>query len=258
MNKVDLRKEQLLLLLADRETLNVSEVSEKFNISAATARRLCNELARDGKVIRSHGAIERMETPDEGYDFHEAMRISRNEKKRIGQYAASIIKNSNNIFLESGSTVLECANSIAERVQNRQLKDLHVFTNFLPILEVLGNICEVSLIGGIYIPAKKCVRGYMSERALDNLHFDYCFIGCEAISIKTGIMSYDFDSIRFTEPLLSRTQFVVVVAQSEKFRKHSLVSYMPCNRARIIISDDSLTEEEAEPFLEQGIDLVRV
>ncbi|NLL63021.1 MAG: DeoR/GlpR transcriptional regulator [Ruminococcaceae bacterium] len=258
MTKTQLRKEEVLLWLADKEKLNVSSISNRFNISPATARRLCNELAKEGKVKRLHGSIEILDTPNKDYDFKKAMGIGHAEKHRIAEYIASMLNDGDSIFLETGTTTLKCAMAISEQIQKGKLKKLRVFTNFLPILDVLGNFCEVSLLGGVYHPAKKCLYGYLSEQALKNIRFDYSIIGCESISLERGIMTYDFDTIRFIDPLLAHSKHAVIVAHSDKFNHQSFVSFMACENAHVIVTDDGLSEKEAQAFLKKGIDLVRV
>lgn len=258
MWKADLRKEKILLLLADKKRMRVSEVCAILGVSPATARRLCNELAEEGKVLRSHGAIQRIDEPNEQYDLNRAMTDGYWEKRRIGRYAAGLLKDGDYIFLESGSTILGCALAIAEQIKGGKLKDLHVFTDFLVVPEVLGTLCEVSLIGGVYRPAKKSVYGYLSRRSLKKMSFEYCFISCEGISLDDGLMTYDEDAISYAETLFSYSQSVVVMAHSKKFLQRAGVSYMPCHRAKMIITDEGLPEKEAALFLQQGINLVRV
>lgn len=257
MRKVELRKEKVLLLLADRERLTVSEISNRFEISPATARRLCNQLAEEEKVFRSHGAISKLEPPNDHYDFKKAIDDGYCEKNRIARYAAALPQNGDYLFFETGSTVLRCAAAIADRIRSGKLKNLHVFTNFLLILDLLGTLCEVSLLGGIYHPSKKCVYGRLSEPFIRKMNFDYCFVSCEGISLGDGLMTYDPEAIHYYD-LFSHSRCVVVMAHSTKFSQRSLVSYAPCTFARMIITDDGLPEKKAQSFLQQGIDLVRV
>ena len=259
LKKKDLRKEQVLLLLNEREHLSVSNISKRFNVSPATARRLCNELAEEGLVIRSHGFIEKPDAPDiSGYDLSKARGESFPEKRRIAQYVAGLMRDGNNIFLESGSTTLEVAASIAERLRRGELQTLHVFTDFLPILDILGNYCEVSVLGGVYNPAKRIIRGYMSEVTLDRIHFDYCILGCEAISLEGGLMIYDQDGIRFFDSLMKHTKKTVVVAHSRKFHRQSLYSLTPCERLSLIVTDVSLEDNILNEFTDAGIPIIRV
>lgn len=258
MSAADVRKQKILLQLNEKERISVSQIQKEFSVSSATARRICNQLAEEGKVRRFHGYIEKVKGRIEGYDFDKAMDEGYCEKKRISRYAASLLKDEDKIFLETGTSVLECAFAIRERIAAKNLSNIHVYTNYIPVLEILGDSCETSIVGGVYQPSAKKVNGYLTRRALENIYFDYSFIGCDGISLEKGIMTHKIEDGMFLEPLIAHTKKVIVVAHSEKFFQNSFISFMPCNKVNLIITDTGLPENETDLYISRGVQLTRV
>jgi DeoR family galactitol utilization operon repressor len=178
--------------------------------------------------------------------------------QKIAIHASRLIQDKQIIFIESGSTTLAFAQAIVERIQNHELSNIVVFTNSLINMQVLSPVCEVSLVGGIYRESQKDFRGYITERVVSWLTFDYCILGADAISLKEGIMAFDIDSVRLVETLINRSKNSVVLADSSKFYQHSLISIVPANRVSLILTDSGLDEELYNKYLDIKANLLLV
>ena len=75
------REEQVLEILRQSNRLSVNEVAKTFSISEPSARRLCKKLADEGKVIRIHGGIRKLE-PDLPASSISITRLKRNVWKK--------------------------------------------------------------------------------------------------------------------------------------------------------------------------------
>jgi len=238
----NLRKSKILELLTQRGKLNTSEAAEFFSISLPTVRRLFSSLANDGKVLRTHGGIRRIPEIKDIYSFDVKLQEFNEEKERIAKYASSFVKNGQIVFLESGTTVRQCAIALAERVKKGELNDFMVFTNSLTNLEILHPFCKVTLLGGLYRHERQDFSGYLCDKTLQSLRFDLSFIGADAINMVDGIMALDIDTVRFDEILVSRSEKVIILADSAKFEKYSLISYATISEVTKIITDSNLQE----------------
>ena len=106
------------LLSAERETLicrslsqgvkTISELSDELRVSEATVRRDLETLEAGGKLRRVHGGAELLHGHQEPVYEEKASRNAA-EKAYIAEKAVSFIKDSDTIFLDGGSTVLELA-----------------------------------------------------------------------------------------------------------------------------------------------------
>ena len=243
MQKSELRKQELLTLLKERGRLSVREIADAFSVSLPTVRRLCAALAEDGKVVRTHGGIQLLPDVEAKYLFEKKDREAGEEKVRIAQYAVTQIRDGQIIFLESGTTVRRLALSIAQYRADGLLPNIKIFTNSLINLQILSPVCSVTLVGGLYRPERHDFIGYIGERIIRGLRFDHCFIGADAINLTDGIMASDVETVRFDELLISRSDQVSVLASSDKFSKHSLISYAGLHEITTIITDTGIAED---------------
>jgi DeoR/GlpR family transcriptional regulator of sugar metabolism len=78
------------------------------------------------------------------------------------------------VFLDAGTTVLQ----LARRLRLHPLP-LHIFTNCLPVAQILMTVPDISvtLLGGILRPQNASMVGMLAEEARDRLWFDQLFLG---------------------------------------------------------------------------------
>lgn len=259
MYKTDQRKNEVLNMLISCESLSVHEIVQKLGVSLPTARRLCAGLADENKVVRVHGGIKRLPTHDAIYSFDSLRNEHIEEKTAIAKYASTLVQNNQVIFLEAGTTLRLFALALAERIRNQELSNVLIFTNSLINLDILYPIqSNIQLIGGQYRDERKDFIGYISELALKGLRFHYCFMGADAVSLGDGAMAMDMDTVRFDTQLVTHAEKTVILAHSEKFEKHSLISYIPLHKVHTIITDQGLDASIAADYRERNIPLVMV
>lgn len=253
------RDDKVLELLEQKNRLSVKEISEAFQISDASARRLCKKLADAGKVLRMHGGIRRLDVGLSGfeYQYDKLAQESLDAKIAIAKYAVSLIEPGSIVFLEAGTTIKQVAVQLAERIREENL-NITVYTNSLQNLQVLSEVTQVNMTGGQFRMLRQDFSGYIAEKTIKTLWFDYCFIGADAINIKDGIMASDIDTVRFDELLVMRTKRSYVLAHSEKFYNHSLISAVSTTEVSGIITDNKLRKEVCSEYYNQGINLVCV
>jgi DeoR/GlpR family transcriptional regulator of sugar metabolism len=256
--KLDDRKEQLVQKLEKKGKLSVSEIAEIYSISLPSARRLCAQLAQEHKVMRIHGGIRYVPSIQATYSFDILDSEYKDEKTAIAQYACGLVKDNQNIFLESGTTVKYFALALAGRIKQGEFANVSIFTNSLVNLEILSAVCNVTVVGGIYRPHSRDFCGFFCEKMIRSLHFNTCFLGADALNINDGIMAMDIESVRYNELLVQRSDQSVILAHSGKFHKHSLISYSSVHDVSLIITDSKLLSETYREYKGAGISLVCV
>ena len=88
------RQEEILRMLESSGSVTVQELTEHFGASESTIRRDLNALHRKGALVKVFGGAVQAETTLNTKDEKVSMRESLHseEKKRIAQYAASLIQ----------------------------------------------------------------------------------------------------------------------------------------------------------------------
>jgi DeoR/GlpR family transcriptional regulator of sugar metabolism len=258
MNKLEYRKDQLVDLLQAKGKLQVQEVAELYAISLPSARRLCAQLEKEKRAIRTHGGIHTVFQTQGPYIFDVMDSEFNQEKEIIANYAVKLVKSRQCVFLDAGTTVKHFAAALASYIKEQDLREIMVFTNSLINLEILSPICKVIAIGGLYRPERRDFCGFLSEREIRSLRFDICFLGADGLNLEYGIMALDAETARIDELLIKHCAKSVLLANSEKFSRQSLFSICSVKEISEIITDSKLSPDIRKEYTEAGVHLVCV
>src|SRR5699024_10275380 len=99
--------------------------------------------------------------------------------------------------------------------------------------------------GGEYNPYDMCFRGELTKNALQNLVMDITFIASSGVLNRDGICSPNFYDIDIKREYLKRSRKKVVLIDSSKFNKSSLVEVASWSEVDLVISDDNIPEDDA-------------
>lgn len=164
------RIDKIYKLLQEKGYLKYQDIVKLLKISPSTVRRDTYKMEKLSLCNKISGGIEKVyEKEDESY----CLRTSKNldKKKKIASIAKKYLKNSETIYLDSGSTILE----IIPYLKNMNIK---VVTNCIGFIEILlKNNISVILLGGQIKEKTKCIIGSTAYKQLSNYSFDKCFIG---------------------------------------------------------------------------------
>ncbi|MBR2187981.1 MAG: DeoR/GlpR transcriptional regulator [Eubacterium sp.] len=252
------RKKQVLQHLSQSGRLSQQELQDIFQLSPATIRRLCAAMEDDGSVIRVRGGIRIASGTQTDYSFEHNSVEYADEKIRIAEAVCRSIHDNQTVFLESGTTVYQCALCLADRIRRQICKNVTVFTNSLNNLYVLAPVTHTSLIGGGYRQERQDFVGHLTERFLQNLYFDHSIIGVDAVNQESGLMVMDFNTAHIDERLLSQSSQVTVVAHSGKFEKRSLLSFATLDDVSRIVTDSRLSDDLYRDYSRYATEVVRV
>jgi len=255
MKKVDIRKKEILDLLVTNEDVKIEDLVKHLNVSDVTIRRTLIELEKEGKVIRTHGGVKLYR---KSFDYFFDKKVAHNieQKRAIGQKAADLIKSNEVIFLDSGTTVLRVAESIARRIEGDQVTDITIVTNSIAVAEVLGDLCKVIILGGQVRLFRKDLYGPLVEKNIRMFRADKSFIGADALSLKDGLMTTDEYTSKIDEEMIRRGSEVILVVDSSKFNSVSFVSFANVNNIDIIISDRGVDDAVKKEFEGKGVKLI--
>jgi DeoR/GlpR family transcriptional regulator of sugar metabolism len=258
MGKLEYRKDQLVDLLRTKGELLVQDVAKLYDISMPSARRLCAQLEREKKVIRTHGGIHSISQTQAPYAFDVMDSEFNQEKEAIANHAVKLVKNRQCVFLDAGTTLKHFAMALASHIKENSLREIMVFTNSLVNLEILDSVCKVIVIGGLYRPERRDFCGLLSEKAARSLRFDICFLGADGVNLEYGVMALDSETARIDELLIKHCAKSVLLADSGKFSRQSLISICPVKEISEIITDSKLSPDIQKEYTEAGVRLVCV
>lgn len=171
------RRRQILLELKLRPHVRISDLAERFNVSTETVRRDFDALSEDGLIDRAHGgASAAVQGHYPGLAERANARVI--ERERIGRLAASLVEAGETVMIDSGSTTIQAARSLA--YFGTQCR---VVTNSIPVAMTLGHgVPQVILCPGEYLPAESAVVGTDTVEFLSRFNVDRCMVGASGLS----------------------------------------------------------------------------
>lgn len=261
MNRYE-RLNTLLEILAARSRVEVDDIAEELDVSAATIRRDLDHLAEQQLLTRTRGGAVAHAV---SYDLPLRYKSVRHadEKQRIGQAAAALVSRGSVVGLNGGTTATEVARALATR------PDLHaseneaaitVVTNALNIANELAVRPQVKLVvtGGVARPQSYELVGPLAGRILDQLSLDVCFLGVDAIDPDAGASAHHEGEASVNQQLASCARKVVVVADSSKIGQHAFARICPVDALHVLVTDSDAAPEAVQRFQDQGIEVIQV
>lgn len=254
------RERVLIETIEQRGKLDTHEAAALLDVSECTVRRIFGNIEADGKAIRYHGGIRTLNNGRQDYHFKNSQLLQENEKRLIGEYASKLVENGDVIFLDAGTTIQQMAIALANRLRNKELSEISVFTNSLRNLTILNEYCEVTLIGGLFRKRRQDFCGHLSEIVLESISFGKCFLGADGVSLdpKDGIMATDTYTARINEIISSRANRFYLLTDSTKFRRRSFIRYALVEEAKAVITDKNISDRLYQELTALGIEVVRL
>jgi DeoR/GlpR family transcriptional regulator of sugar metabolism len=246
------RRQQLVALVEERNSLTVLELAEHFAVSAATIRRDLSQLAQRGLIERAHGgAARRVRTPAHMPEPPLLKRSSMEaeEKRAIGAAAAQYVRDGETIIISSGTTTAEMIPHLANR------QGLTVITNALNITLLLAQYPQITVIvlGGILRHSEMTTLGSLAEQALDNLRADKLFMGTRAVHAEYGISAENLAESHSDQALMKSARDIFVLADHTKFGKIATVRVATLDQVTRLITDGHLPDIELASIAETGV-----
>lgn len=227
------RYEIILDLLEKKKSVTVTEIREALNASESTVRRDITALHNASKLIKVFGgavSIENNFTANEP-TVAQKVELNRDEKKRIGRYAASLIGDDEFIYIDAGT-------STASMLEFIDTKNVTFVTNAVVHAQKLASMgAKVYLLGGELKGSTEAIVGNAAVKALNGYHFTKGFFGTNGVSRKEGLTTPDADEAIIKETAMSQCQKAYVLADASKFNNISSVTFGQIGDA-IIITDE--------------------
>ena len=250
------RRRDILHLLDQHGRITVNEVKERFGVSAVTARSDLDALSASGALVRSHGGGIRplTEGPDHPLRIRES--IHHEEKARIAQAAAALLKSNDTVILCSGST----SAGVAGVLRRAAPDNLTVITYALNVAVQLADIPTISLVmvGGILRQVSSAFVGPHSEQMMRSLHADHCFLGTVGLDLDVGLTTLDIMEAQLNKVMIRAARQVTVLADSSKFGRRSLAVISEISAVKRLITDSGAPPAAVESLRSRGIEVVVV
>lgn len=207
------RREKIQEYLGVHQIARTADLMNLLDSSEATVRRDLEWLEQKGILERTHGGAILNQRVIFEQEYQQRAQYHPEEKKVIGQLAASLIEEGDIVFVNSGTTATQVLKHI------RRDARITVFTNNVNAALELGEPgFHYYLTGGEFQSRSNSLAGRF---ALDNLSLVFAnklILGVDGISLRHGCTVPTNDEAEVVRKMIERTKGqVIVVADSSKW-----------------------------------------
>ena len=252
-----LRHERHIAILKQLETkdaISLDELLDRIDASESTIRRDIDYLASTQQLRKIRGGIasarqlqeeSRLVTPP----FSSEEQKNADAKKAIGRAAAALLSGNESLIINGGTTTYHIA-------ENLPSSGLTILTNSLPIVDYVSrkttNRCFVA--GGEVFHNHMIILGHL-ESETPNFFGDFFFTGCQGIS-PWGIMEGDPLLVHAEQKLMSRSEKLVILADSTKFTTRKSIIMCPLDKVHAVVTDEHIDDSSRKMLEEQGVRVI--
>ncbi len=236
------RKFQILNAVKEKGSITNSELKELLDASESTIRRDITELDREGKLIKVFGgaiSVNERESFEE-LSMQQKSVINLDEKKIIGELAATQIKPGDCVYIDSGTSTGFLVDAVSEK------EAVYVTNAVAHAKNLVLRGFKVFLIGGELKETTEAIIGETAILSLQKYQFSVGFFGTNGISLKRGFTTPDIREATMKKVAIQCTapQRRFILADHEKFGLISTVKFADIGDA-IIVTDAKPAEKYA-------------
>jgi DeoR family transcriptional regulator, fructose operon transcriptional repressor len=245
------------LVTRDRR-LRVSETAESFGVTTETVRRDLAILERQGVIHRVHGGA----VPADGVTGLEPAIAERDlaaasQKDRIARAALAYLPASGgSLLLDGGTTTGRLARILPTD------RPFTVVTNAALVAAIISgrgqraDKIDLHLLGGRVRRESQVSVGGTTLAALGDLHVDVAFMAVHGFTIDHGLHTPNSDEASVKSAMIRAARRVVVLADSRKFGRESMVRFGRLDEIDVVITDDRIRDADATALEALDIDVV--
>lgn len=236
------RYEMILKILEEKRSVTVTELTRLLDISESTARRDIVVLDKAGKLVKVFGGAVLSDNTYQAAEPTVTQRadVNREEKRKIAQYAVSLIEPQDFIYLDAGTTTGYMVDFIEET------KATFVTNAVAHAQRLAAKGVRVILIGGTLKSTTEAIVGTMAALALKDYHFTKGFFGTNGVSRTAGHTTPDADEALVKRTAVQQCRKQYFLCDNSKFNVVSAVTFAALTTGTI------LTDAAAEDYTESA------
>ncbi|MDD6308579.1 MAG: DeoR/GlpR family DNA-binding transcription regulator [Clostridia bacterium] len=248
------RKEKILELLHTHGKIRVNELSRYFGISEVTIRIDLGDLESRGLLSRVHGGAVSSYKNYYNMSFHQRSSTNEAEKKAIAAHIADMIKDTDTVFMNAGTTTLFTLRALNSR------KNISIITNSIAIaLEASGNTnFNVVLLGGFVNTKYQFTYGDEALSQLKQYHADKLILSVDGVNDEAGFTTYYNQETELCRQMLRLSGTAIIAADYTKIGRVALAAIAPIEAADCIVTNITAGQNELQKINELGTRIVTV
>jgi DeoR/GlpR family transcriptional regulator of sugar metabolism len=234
--------------LKDAAQVSVAELASVIGTSEMTIRRDLDLLAAGGVLRRVHGGAVAATPSGVERPFAARVMDSAGAKRAIAAAAVELIQDGETVIVDSGTTGLEVARLLHDRVVTVMPLSLHATQALLDAPNV-----RLLLPGGEPRARELAMVGPLTLASLRALRFDVAVLSPCAFSLDAGLTAVDLQDAEVKQQALAVAARSIVLADGAKWDKAALAHVCPADRPDVVVTDPSAPEDQRAALAARGV-----
>ena len=243
------RKQKILDLLKEKDSVRVTSLSKLFGVSEVTVRSYLEDLEKKGLLSRVHGGAVSSYKPYYSMNLNQRLETNQRAKVDIAEKVATLIQPNDTVMLNAGTTTLLVFRKFPADY------NLSIVTNSISIaLEAAGNPnYSVILVGGSVNTKYQFTYGNDAVRQLKKYHADKLILSVDGISAEQGFSTYYNQEATVDVAMLEQSDCCIIAADHSKFGHSAFAKISDLSVADYIVTGGQISSELAEILEEKGV-----
>lgn len=213
-------------------TVSLEDLAGHFQVSVNTIRRDLKELLGRGHISKVYGGVS---AKTENAPLPMSVRAFRNSdaKERIGCMAASLVKDGDTLFLDSGSTVVCMIPYLAQKhkitIVTHSLSAMYEASKY-PTLQTIA-------LGGLYNHSTSSYVGISALEALSSITATTAYMAATGVTLEHGLTNTTFFEAEIKRKVVQCSSKVVLLADHSKFGNISPITFFDFEDLHALVTD---------------------
>lgn len=251
MESLSKRQQDILLIARGSGSVDVEELSHKFSVSTQTIRKDLKALCHLQLLERTHGGAQ-ISSSTENVSYEARRLLGAKAKTKIGQKAASLIKNKSSLIINIGTTTEQVASALHNH------KDLLVISNNINTANIMRKFsgCDVIIAGGIVRRSDGGIMGSATVDFINQFKVDYAIIGASAIDNEGALLDYDLREVHVAQAIMANAKHVMLVADAMKLDRSAPIRLGHLRQIDTLVMNTPLPPSLARIAEENGVEVI--
>jgi len=252
------RFQEIVEELIAQDSVKVTDLANKFNVSISTIRTDLTTLEQKGFLRRTHGGAilankvtfqkPQLIEPTLG----ERSAINMAEKAAIGKAAANLVSEGDTIMIDGGTTTPFVYRNLLN------LNNLTIVSSSAALISELSTLkkANIYILGGFLRRETASFVGEITEIAIGCIRANMAILGIDGISLEEGLTTINFLEGGVKKQMIAASQKLIIVADYSKIGKVCLVPVAPIEKVSVIVTDENAPSHIIDAIKEKGIEAI--
>ena len=247
------RQKEIIDRLRIEGKVTVASLSDALGVSVVTIRNDLDALERQQVLRRLRGGAIAIRPARFQRSLHPLHNAFEEEKRRIGEMAASLVRDGETIIIDAGSTTLALARALPATLQ-----DVAVVTPALDVALELETHMGVKVIvtGGTVAKPQRCLISPFATTLLRQINADVAFVACSGVDAEKGFTTQSWEEAEVKHAIVAASSRIVFVADHGKIGHVATAKIMNVQDAELLVTDTGAATPALRPLEQAGLNII--